>query len=104
MTRTAPAPEPGGRRREGGVGPCYDRAMFGRARDWVSWLAVAVTAILLVRLGLWLALPGLPQPFAWSGSLMLGLALVFLLRPLPHEALLAHRPVREPGPDRLSEP
>jgi len=74
--------------------------MLGRGRDWVRWLVVAATAIGLVRLALHLLLPALPQPFAWSGSLMLGLALVFLLLPLPHEALLVYRPAPEQRPDR----
>jgi hypothetical protein len=77
----------------------YDPVMLGRGRDWIRWLAVAVASVGLVRLGFLLLLPGLPQPFAWGGSLMLGLALVFLLLPLPHEALLAHRSVPEPRPD-----
>ena len=76
--------------------------MLGRGRDWIRWLAVAVATIGLIRLGLFLLLPLLPQPFAWSGSVTLGLALVFLLRPLPHEALLVHRPVPEQRPDRSS--
>ena len=80
--------------------PCYDRIMLGRGRDWIRWLAVAVAAVGLIRLGLHLLLPALPQPFAWSGSAMLGLALVFLLLPLPHEALLVHRPAPEQRPDR----
>jgi hypothetical protein len=66
--------------------------MLGKGRDWVRWLAVAAAVVGLIRLGTHLLLPALPQPFAWSGSVMLGLALVFLLLPLPHEALLAHRP------------
>jgi hypothetical protein len=75
--------------------------MLGRGRDWIRWLAVAAAAIGLIRLGLHLLLPLLPQPFAWSGSVTLGLALVFLLFPLPHEALLAHRPGPEQRPDRF---
>ena len=74
--------------------------MLGRGRDWLRWLTVAVAAIGLVRLGFHLALPGLPQPFAWSGAVMLGLALVFLLLPLPHEALLVPRPAPGQRPDR----
>ena len=74
--------------------------MLGRGRDWVRWLVVAAAAVGLIRLALHLLLPALPQPFAWSGALMLGMALVFLLLPLPHEALLAHRPVPEQRPDQ----
>jgi hypothetical protein len=84
---------------EGAAISCYDPAMLGRGRDWARWLIVAVAAVGLVRLGLHLMLPALPQPFAWSGAVMLGLALVFLLVPLPHEALLAHRPVPDPRQD-----
>jgi hypothetical protein len=76
--------------------------MLGRARDWIRWLAVALMAVGLIRLGLHLLLPVLPQPFAWGGSVMLGLALVFLLLPLPHEALLIPRPTPEQRPDRSS--
>jgi hypothetical protein len=74
--------------------------MLGRGRDWVRWLAVAIAAVGLIRLGFHLLLPALPQPFAWSGALTLGMALVFLLLPLPHEALLAHRPGPDRHPDR----
>lgn len=74
--------------------------MFGRGRDWVRWLVVAAAAVGLIRLALHLLLPSLPQPFAWSGSVMLGLALVFLLLPLPHEALLAYQPGPEQRPDQ----
>jgi hypothetical protein len=74
--------------------------MLGRGRDWLRWLAVAVAAIGLIRLGFHLAMPALPQPFAWSGALMLGLALTFLLLPLPHEALLVPRPELDQRPDR----
>ena len=66
----------------------------------MRWLAVAMAAVGLVRLAFHLLLPALPQPFAWSGALMLGLALVFLFLPLPHEDLLVHRPVPEQRPDR----
>ena len=76
--------------------------MLGRGRDWIRWLAVATATVGLVRLGFHLLLPALPQPFAWGGSLTLGLALVFLLVPLPHEALLVHRPAPEQRPDRTS--
>jgi hypothetical protein len=74
--------------------------MLGKGRDWVRWLVVAAAAVGLIRLGMHVLLPALPQPFAWSGSVMLGLALVFLLLPLPHEALLAHRPAPDRRPDR----
>jgi peptidoglycan/LPS O-acetylase OafA/YrhL len=74
--------------------------MLGRGRDWLRWLAVAAATIGLVRLLLHLVLPALPQPFAWSGAVMLGLALVLLLLPLPHEALLVPRPAPDQRPDR----
>jgi hypothetical protein len=74
--------------------------MLGRGRDWLRWLAAAVAAVGLVRVAFYVMLPVLPQPFAWGGAVMLGLALVFLLLPLPHEALLAHRPAPEQGPDQ----
>ena len=74
--------------------------MLGRRRDWIRWLALATTAVGLVRLAMHLLLPGMPQLFAWSGALTLGLALVFLLLPLPHEALLAHEPLPKQHPDR----
>jgi hypothetical protein len=74
--------------------------MLGRGRDWLRWIAAVLAAVAVVRLGLHLALPGLPPPFAWSGSVMLGLAAVFLLLPLPHEALLAYREPPEERPDR----
>jgi peptidoglycan/LPS O-acetylase OafA/YrhL len=74
--------------------------MLGRGRDWVRWLAAAVAAVGLVRLAFFLVFPVMPQPFAWAGALMLGLSFVFLVLPLPHEALLAHRPLPEPRPDR----
>jgi hypothetical protein len=73
--------------------------MLGKGRDWARWLIVAVAAVGVVRLGFHLMLPGLPPPFAWSGATMLGLAVVFLLLPLPHEALL----VPPPEPDRRSD-
>lgn len=73
--------------------------MLGRGRDWVRWLAAVLAAVGLIRLAFHLLLPTLPQPFAWSGSVMLALALVFLLLPLPHEALLAHRSTPEQRPD-----
>ena len=78
---------------------CYDRPTLGKGRDWARWLLVAGATVGLVRLAFHLLLPALPQPFAWSGALMLGLALVFLLLPLPHEALLAPRPEYEHRPD-----
>jgi hypothetical protein len=74
--------------------------MLGKGRDWVRWLTVAVAAIGLLRLGFQVLLPGLPQPFAWSGATMLGLALVFLLLPLPHEALLVPPPEPDQCPGR----
>jgi peptidoglycan/LPS O-acetylase OafA/YrhL len=86
-----------------GVRSCYDRGMLGRGRDWLRWLAAALAAIAVVRVGLYLALPALPPPFAWSGSVMLGLALVFLVLPLPHEALLAYRESPEQRPDRPAD-
>jgi hypothetical protein len=79
---------------------CYDRAMLGKRRDWFRWLAIVAAAIGLVRLGLLVALPALPGAFAWSGAVMLGLALVFLLVPLPHEALLVSRPTSDLRQDR----
>lgn len=72
--------------------------MLGSGRAWLRWLGAALVAVALVRLAFHLILPVLPQPFAWGGALMLGLSLVFLLLPLPHEALLAHRLVPEPRP------
>ena len=77
--------------------------MLGKKRDWLRWMAAAVAAILAVRVGLYLLLPGLPPPFAWGGSVMLGLALMFLLAPLPHEALLAYRLPPEQHPDRPAD-
>lgn len=74
--------------------------MLGRGRDWLRWVGAALAAIALVRVGLYLALPGLPAPFAWSGAVMLGLAAVFLFMPLPHEALLAYKMPPEDRPDR----
>jgi hypothetical protein len=74
--------------------------MLGSGRAWLRWLVAAVVVVGLVRLGFSLVLPLLPSAFAWGGSVMLGLALVFLLLPLPHEALLVHRPSPEHRPDR----
>jgi len=74
--------------------------MLGRGRDWLRWLAAALIAVAVVRLGLSVLLPGLPVPFAWGGSVMLGLAIVFLFLPLPHEALLAYKMPPEERPDR----
>jgi peptidoglycan/LPS O-acetylase OafA/YrhL len=77
--------------------------MLGRGRDWLRWLVAAVAAIGLIRLAFHVLLPVLPQPFAWGGAVMLGLALVFLLLPLPHEALLAHRPPPEQQVDQPTD-
>lgn len=73
--------------------------MLGRGRDWVRWLLAAGAAVGLVRLVFSLLLPALPGPFAWAGAVMLGLALVFLVLPLPHEALLAYRTSPAEHPD-----
>jgi len=77
--------------------------MFGSGRAWLRWSAVAIATVGLVRLGLYVLLPVIPQPFAWGSSILLGMALVFLLLPLPHEALLVHRPPSEQRSDHPAE-
>jgi hypothetical protein len=60
--------------------------MLGKRSDWIRWLAVLIGLVIGLRLAVLLALPLLPEAFAWGSSLMLGAALTFFLLPLPHEA------------------
>ena len=66
--------------------------MLGKRSDWARWLVVLGGLILGLRIAAWLALPLLPDAFAWGSALMLGAALTFFLLPLPHESSLRRGP------------
>ena len=74
--------------------------MLGRRSDWARWFFVLTSLVLGLRTTAWLALPLLPDAFAWGSSLMLGAALTLFLLPLPHEGMLRRGPdphVLRPG-------
>lgn len=76
--------------------------MLGRPSAWLRWLLMVALAIAGARLVMFVLAPRMPEHFGWAGAIMLGLALVFLLLPFPHEALFAD-PTDEdaPGPGTL---
>jgi uncharacterized membrane protein YoaK (UPF0700 family) len=71
--------------------------MGGKRSDWLRWFLVLAGLVLGLRIGVLLALPILPDAFAWGSAMMLGTALTFFLLPLPHEATLVSR-VDPPAP------
>jgi hypothetical protein len=77
--------------------------MLGRRSDWFRWLLVLGALMIGIRGAVWLALPLLPDAFAWGSAAMLGAALTFFLLPLPHEKTLARRPDPAPNPDERRE-
>jgi hypothetical protein len=75
--------------------------MLGRPLAWLRWLLALAAAIGAARVGMLLLAPAMPAHFAWGGAVLLGLSVVFLLLPLPHEHLLAARGDDRPrGGDR----
>ena len=65
--------------------------MGGKPSDWVRWFLVLGGLIGGVRLAALLALPLLPDAFAWGSSAILGAAITCFLLPFPHEATLGSR-------------
>jgi hypothetical protein len=65
--------------------------MGGKRSDWVRWLLVLGGLIGGDRLAALLALPLLPDAFAWGSSVILGAAITCFLLPFPHEATLGSR-------------
>jgi hypothetical protein len=62
--------------------------MGGTPSAWLRWFLVLGGLVLGLRLAVLLALPLLPNPFAWGSAAMLGAALTMFLLPLPHEHTL----------------
>ena len=63
--------------------------MLGKPSAWLRWFLVLGGLVLGLRALAMLALPLLPDSFAWGSSVMLGAAVTFFLLPLPHEGTLA---------------
>lgn len=76
--------------------------MLGRPSSWLRWLLFLGALVVGLRVLATLALPLLPDSFAWASSVMLGAAMTFFLLPLPHEATLPAdpRPEHPPRPEQ----
>jgi hypothetical protein len=70
---------------------CYYPSMGGKRADWFRWFAVLGSLVLGLRILALLALPLLPDAFAWGSSVILGAAITCFLLPFPHEATLGSR-------------
>jgi hypothetical protein len=65
--------------------------MGGTRSAWLRWFLVLGGLVLGLRLAMLLALPLLPNPFAWGSAAMLGAAITMFVLPLPHEQSLRTR-------------